>query len=117
MNVHFVLMARRVDISSSIRAAVNAVNYRLVADDNVYIYTNLCLDARDIALLHVELGCQICLQPLPCRDDDAISALVPLVIAKAKSHPDDANLLIDGSGKYKRSRTMIIPSISSTLKV
>lgn len=116
MNVHFVLLFKRVDSASLIRAAVNSVGYRLNADDRVYIYTNLCLDARDISMLRSDLCCDIYLQPLPHDSHAALSILPDIVTGKAKDYPNDANLLIDAYGKFKRSRTMIIPSIASTLQ-
>lgn len=116
MNVHFVLMFKRVDASSLIRAAANAVGYRLLPTDRVYVYTNFCLDTSDLSNLHRELGCEVYLQPLPCRDNDAIAVLPDIVTRHAYEYPNDANLLVDASGKCKRSHTMIIPSISSSLK-
>ena len=116
MNIHLVALLRRTDFAVNVKSAVAAVGYRINPDDRVYLYTNLCLDTRDLSVVRSELACDIYLQPLPCNHQDALAVLPDLVTSNAALHADDANLLIDGIGLCRTSRTRIIPSISSAMK-
>lgn len=116
MIIHFVALRRRNNFYQRLLAAANAVAYRFDADDKIYVYSNLCLDSRDLTLLRSEIGCEVYLQPLSADEDLALSALPDLIIGNVKAHPCDANLLIDNDGMCKRGHVTIIPAYSSSFK-
>lgn len=116
MNIHFVALRRRNNFHQRILSAANAVSYRIGPDDHIYIYSNLCLNSRDLTVLRTELRCEVYLQPLSSDEDVALRALPDVVTLNAKAHPDDANMLVDNDGICKRGHVTIIPAYSSSFK-
>lgn len=116
MNIHFVALRRRNNFYQRLLIATRAVSYTISRDDKIYVYTNLCLDSRDLVVLRAEFGCEVYLQPLSCDQDVALSQLPALVTANVKASPNDANVLIDNDGICKRGHVVIIPAYASSFK-
>lgn len=117
MNIHFVALRRRNNFYQRLLGAANAVGYRIFFDDKLYVYSNLCLDSRDLTMLRNELGCEVYLQPLSATEDAALRMLPELVVANAKANPDEANMLVDNDGICKKGHVTIIPAYSSSFKL
>lgn len=116
MNIHFVALRRRNNFLQRLLDAANSVTYRLGADDRVFVYSNLCLDSRDLTVLRSDLNCEVYVQPLSVDESVALNALPDLVVGNARMYPLDANMLIDNDGICKRGRVTIIPAYSSSFK-
>lgn len=116
MNIHFVALRKRNNFHQRLLSAVNAVSYRITPDDHLYVYSNLCIDSRDLMLLRTELDCEIHLQPVSADEKLALKQLTGLVTANAKGHPTEANLLIDNDGICKRGHVVVIPAYASSFK-
>lgn len=116
MNIHLVVLRRRSHLHQRLLAAANAVSYNIRPDDHIFIYSNLCLDSRDLIILRTELQCEVLLQPLSADEDVALTNLVDVVTANTRLYPNDANMLIDNDGICKRGRAIIIPAYASSFK-
>lgn len=116
MNIHVVLLNKRVDLYTTVSSAAAALGYKIISDDHICVYTNLCVDSRDLSLLRTQFTCEVVLQPLSADDGIALSTLPDVVASNARKYPDDANMLVDANGKCKRARTTIIPSVSSAYR-
>lgn len=116
MNIHFVALRRRNNFYLRLLTAANSVDYRIGPGDRIFIYSNLCLDSRDLAILRAELQCDVYLQPLTSDEESALRALPDIVTYNAASYPEDANMLVDNDGICKRGHITIIPAYASSFK-
>lgn len=116
MNIHFVALRRRDNFQQRLLAAANSVSYRIGTSDRIFVYSNLCLDSRDIGLLRSEFGCEVHLQPLSANEDIALSSLSDVVTANARFYANEANMLVDNDGICKRNRVTVIPAYASRFK-
>lgn len=116
MNLHLVVLHKRINMINVVATAVSRLCYNVALDDTIYVYSNLCLESRDLIELSTHFGCDVYLQPLSADDAHALRALPDVVLGNARKHPYDANMLIDGHDKVKKARMTIIPSYATQFK-